>query len=166
MDLSGKSLATPAHVPPAALLGSEGLWHWLDEARISLAFTTYQTHRLFLLGRHPEGRLAVNVRLFDRPTGLCADRARLVMATRHSIWQLENRLGPGEVWQGCDRLYVPAVAHITGDLDVHDVALDKNQSLLFINTAFSCLATVRPGYSFEPVPRLSPTLSVCRMRGQ
>jgi uncharacterized protein (TIGR03032 family) len=43
------------------------------------------------------------------------------------------------------------VSYTTGDLNVHDVVVDKNQQLLFINTDFSCLARLRTGFSFEPV---------------
>jgi len=34
---------------------------------------------------------------------------------------------------------------------VHDVVVDGTGRLLFVNTDFSCLATLRAGYSFEPV---------------
>ena len=135
------------------MYGAGELWNWLTESHISLAFTTYQTNRLFLIGCKPEGRLAVNERLFDKPMGLYAHWDRLYMATRYQIWQLENRLAPDETYQGCDRLYIPSQSHTTGDINVHDVVVDHNQQLLFINTSFSCLAALRPGYSFEPVWR-------------
>lgn len=83
--------------------------------------------------------------------GLYVDQDRLVMSTRYSIWRLENRLAAGETYQGCDALYVPSVSYITGDLNVHDVTVDKNQRLIFINTDFSCLATLRSGFSFDPI---------------
>lgn len=130
---------------------SARLWQWLQESRASLAFTTYQTNRLLLVGCKPEGRIAVHERVFDKPMGLYASEDGLVMSTRHAIWQLENRLAPGELHAGCDRLYVPARSHTTGDLNVHDVVLDKHGDILFINTDFSCLARLRAGYSFEPV---------------
>lgn len=132
------------------MVGSDGLWNWFNELRVSLAFTTYQTNRLFLIGCKAGGRLAVNERLFDRPMGLYVRNDSLYMACRYQIWQLENRLTAGETYLGCDRLYVPSVAHTTGDLNVHDVVMANNK-LLFINTAFSCLATLRAGFSFEPV---------------
>ena len=137
--------------PKISMVGSDGLWHWLNELHISLAFTTYQTNRLFLIGCKPEGRLTVNERLFDKPMGLYAHNDSLYMACRYQLWQLENRLAAGETHQGGDRLYVPSVAYTTGDLNVHDVVMAKNQQLLFINTDFSCVATLSPGYSFEPV---------------
>ena len=137
--------------PEVSMVGSDGLWPWLNALQISLGFTTYQTNRLFLIGCKPDGRLSVNERLFDKPMGLYALNDSLYMACRYQLWQLENRLAAGETHQGCDRLYVPSVSYTTGDLNVHDVVVDKNQKLLFINTDFSCLATLRPGFSFEPV---------------
>jgi len=143
--------STTCAQPEVSMTGSDGLWSWLNELQISLGFTTYQTNRLFLVGCKPEGRLSVNERLFDKPMGLYAQNDRLYMACRYQIWQLENRLAVGETHLGGDRLYVPSVAYTTGDLNVHDVVVDKNQKLLFINTDFSCLATLRSGFSFEPI---------------
>jgi uncharacterized protein (TIGR03032 family) len=131
--------------------GSEHLYRWLDTEQISLAFTTYQTNRLFLVGRKENGHLAVNERLFDRPMGLYASDDTLTMATRYQIWQLENRLAKDEQHQGGDRLYVPSQSHTTGDLNVHDVVVTQKQEILFINTDFSCLATLQAGFSFAPV---------------
>ena len=69
--------------PEVSMAGSDGLWHWLNELQISLGFTTYQTNRLFLIGCKPEGRLAVNERLFDKPMGLYAENDSLYMACRY-----------------------------------------------------------------------------------
>lgn len=134
-----------------AIQGSDGFWCWLDYQNISLAFTTYQSNRLFLVGRNPEGRLAVNERLFDKPMGLCGRDNRLYMACRYQLWQFDNRLSVGETQRGADALFVPGTAHTTGDLNVHDVVATPDYQLLFINTDFSCLATLCPGYSFEPL---------------
>jgi uncharacterized protein (TIGR03032 family) len=136
-----------------SMIGSEGLWSWLDAQKISLAFTTYQTNRLFLVGCKPEGRLGVNERLFDKPMGLYLCKDSLFMACRYQIWQLENRLAECETHLGYDRLYVPSIAYTTGDLNVHDVVMTNEQKLIFINTDFSCLSTLKPGYSFDPLWR-------------
>ncbi|MEB3336341.1 MAG: TIGR03032 family protein, partial [Leptolyngbyaceae bacterium] len=127
------------------------LHNWLHQNQISLAFTTYQTNRLVLVGRNPQGRLALQERLFDKPMGLYADRDQIYMSTRYQIWRLDNRLAAGETHHGSDRLYVPTQGYTTGDLNVHDVVLDATGVPLFINTDFSCLATLKSGYSFEPV---------------
>ena len=133
--------------------GSARLSAWLAEQRISLAFTTYQTGKLFLLGRHPDGRLAVNERTFNRAMGLWADGQTIWLSTRYQLWRLENLLRPDELYQGCDRLYVPKVANTTGDLDIHDVAVDPTGRPVFVATSFGCLATLADRASFTPLWR-------------
>ncbi|MEO0827554.1 MAG: TIGR03032 family protein, partial [Cyanobacteria bacterium J06642_9] len=124
---------------------------WLAEQQLSLAFTTYQTNRLFCVGTAAEERLALHERLFDKPMGLFAQGETLYMSTRYQLWQFDNLLAPGELRSGCDRLYFPKTAHTTGDLNVHDVVMDGKGELLFVNTDFSCLARLSPDYSFEPL---------------
>ena len=124
---------------------------WLAAEKLSLAFTTYQTNRLIFIGCKPNGRLSVHERLFDKPMGLYAAEDYLYMSTRYQIWRFDNLLQPGEKYEECDRLYVPRTAQITGDLNVHDLVLDNAQQLIFVNTDFSCLATISPDYSFVPL---------------
>ncbi len=126
---------------------------WLGEQRVSLAFTTYQTGKLFVLGRHPDGRLAVNERNFARCMGLWADGQTMWAASHYQLWRFENLLRPGETYQGCDRLYVPKVGHTTGDLDIHDVAVDAAGRVVFVATLFGCLATLSDRASFTPLWR-------------
>ena len=141
----------PDKLPPVIMKGSDHLYQWLNDEKISLAFTTYQTNRLFLVGCKPNGRLAVNERLFDKPMGLYACKESLYMVTRYQIWELENRLAKNELHQGYDRLYVPSRSYTTGDLNVHDLVVTEKKNILFINTDFSCLATLQTGFSFAPL---------------
>ena len=60
-------------------------------------------------------------------------------------------LAPGQKRDGFDRLYVPQVSYITGDIDIHDIAIDKQGRIIFVNTLFCCLATVSHTHSFAPV---------------
>ena len=124
---------------------------FLAEQQISLAFTTYQAGKLFLLGRHPAGRLAVFERTFDRCMGLWADGQTLWMSSRCQLWRFENALRPGEMYQGHDRLYVPRAGYTTGDLDVHDVAVGAAGNVVFVATGFNCLAALSKRYSFTPL---------------
>lgn len=137
--------------PPLAITVSRHFLAWLDEARVSLAFTTYQTNRLFLIGLKPDGSLSAFERAFDRPMGLTASAERLYVSTRWQIWRFDDALPTGVEYNGYDRLYVPRVAHTTGDLDVHDLALDEDGRLIFVNTAYSCVATLSERYSFTPL---------------
>jgi uncharacterized protein (TIGR03032 family) len=139
--------------PWATVFGSPRLSAWLTEHRVSLAFTTYQTGKLFLLGRYPDGRLSVFERTFDRAMGLWADGLTLWLGTRYQLWRFANLLRPGETHQGHDRLYVPKVGHTTGDLDVHDIAVDGTGRVVFVATGFGCLATLALRASFTPLWR-------------
>jgi protein O-GlcNAc transferase len=159
-----------AKATPLEVRVSRHFLSWLSEVGASLAFTTYQTNRLFLIGMKPEGRLSIFERHFDRPMGLHATPERLWMSTRWQLWQLANALPPGEQHEGFDRLYVPRRADTTGDLDVHDIALDASGRVVFVNTAYSCLATLSERYSFAPlwqprfISRLAPE-DRCHLNG-
>jgi len=84
--------------------------------------------------------------------GLCAAGPEsLWMSSLFQLWRLENALEPGRDHDGFDRLYVPRVAYTTGDLDVHDIAVDGDGRVVFVNTLFSCLATVSDRHSFVPL---------------
>jgi uncharacterized protein (TIGR03032 family) len=139
--------------PWVEVIGSPHLPAWLAEHQVSLAFTTYQTGKLFLLGRHPEGGLAVFERTFNRGMGLWADGQTLWLSTMYQLWRFENLLRPGEAYQAHDRLYVPKVAYTTGDLDIHDVAVDATGRPVFVATSFGCIATVSERFSFTPLWR-------------
>jgi uncharacterized protein (TIGR03032 family) len=137
--------------PELELTGSRQFTSWLAEQRASLAFTTYQAGKLFLIGMREDGRLSVFERTFNRCMGLWGDAQTLYMSTLYQLWRLENALEAGEMHDGHDRLYVPRLAWTIGDVDAHDVAVDGEGRVVFVNTLFSCLATVSERYSFVPL---------------
>jgi uncharacterized protein (TIGR03032 family) len=139
--------------PRLEILSSRGLPGWLADTNTSLAFTTYQAGKLFLLGLQPDRRLSLFERSFNRCMGLCAHGDALWLSTLYQVWRLENALPAGHVQDGHDRLYVPRVAHTTGDLDVHDLAVTSAGQVVFVNTLFSCLATLSDRASFVPLWR-------------
>ena len=130
---------------------SPDLVGWLTRERISLAFTTYQSQKLFLLGALPEGRPAVCERTFPNCMGLWSDGQTLWLATKYQIWRFANALNPGHLHEGRDRLFVPRTGYTTGDLDVHDLAIEDTGRLVFVNTKFGCLATLDDRASFKPL---------------
>lgn len=139
--------------PWVGITASGGLPAWLAEQRVSLAFTTYQSAKLFLIGRGPDVRLSAFERTFDRCMGLCASSATLWLSTRFQLWRLENALQPGHVYQGYDRLYVPRVGYTTGDLDGHDVAVEASGRVVFVATRLNCLAAPSERVNFTPLWR-------------
>lgn len=138
-----------------ALSASRGFPAWLASQGASLAFTTYQAGKLFLIGVRPDGQLSVFERSFPRCMGLAvSDDARsLLLATRHQIVRFDDVVaGDGEA-DGYDALYAPHAIWITGDVDAHDLAFDGQRRPVFVNTLFGCLATVSDGHSFRPLWR-------------
>src|SRR5262249_27421708 len=124
---------------------------WLAESKASLAFSTYQAGKLFLIGVKPDGNLSINERSFPRSMGLCYSGRTLCLATLYQVWRFENAIEPGQAYPDYDALFVPRVGYTTGDLDVHDIALDPLGRIVFVNTLFGCLARVSERHSFVPL---------------
>lgn len=137
--------------PAFDLTTSRQFTSWLAEQKASIAFTTYQAGKVFFIGLQPQGRLSVFERSLARCMGLAAHGNSLYISTLYQIWRFENVLAPGVNQDGYDRLYVPKVSHVTGDLDVHDLAVDAGGRLIFVNTLFGCLATTDETASFRPI---------------
>jgi uncharacterized protein (TIGR03032 family) len=139
----------PTQLTAAHISCSRGLPEWLNANQVSLAFTSYQTGRLYLVGIDSDRRMAVHEVGTGRAMGLWADQQRLVLATAFQIWRFENILPAGQTMGGADRYYVPRAAHTTGELDIHDVAVLGDGRIVFVNTLYSCLALLSPVYAFR-----------------
>lgn len=131
---------------------SRGFGAWLQANRLSLAFTSYQTGQLFLVGLLPNGRVSFNQQNFTRAMGVCYKKGRLYLGTHHQLWRLENMLRPGEIANGHhDLVLVPRNAQVTGDIDIHELDIDAQGKVVFVNTRYSCLATPDIVHSFRPI---------------
>ena len=125
---------------------------WLTQQQISLACTTYQTRRLMFIVTVPEtNRIWAFWRIFDRAMGLYCTRDRIYLSSKYQLWQLDNVLAEGGQHQGYDRLYIPRSGYATGDIDIHDIVVDKNNQIIFISTLFNCSATVSDRHSCKPL---------------
>lgn len=139
-----------------ALSSSRYFPEWLAATGGSLAFTTYQAGKLFLLGVKPDGTLSVFERSFPRCMGLgvSADGRHFALATHYQVQRFDNVVPPGQVSpDGYDALYAPHAGWVTGDVDAHDIGFAADGRPLFVNTLFSCLARVSDAHSFTPVWR-------------
>lgn len=143
----------PSEAQPLEITGSRLFGAWLGDMGVSLGFTTYQAGRLFLVGVAPDGRLSVFQRALPRCMGMAAHRGSLYVATLYELFRFEDALTAGADPEGYDRVYLPQVGYITGDVDIHDVAVDASGRPVFANTLFSCLATVSESHSFVPLWR-------------
>lgn len=119
---------------------------------MSLAVTSYQTGQLILLGALGSGHLSMHERNFVRAMGVAASSTRLYLATVAHVWRLENVLEAGQVANvQYDALYFPRAAFTTGDVDVHELAVQNSGQLIFVNTKYCCLSTLSEKHSFKPL---------------
>jgi uncharacterized protein (TIGR03032 family) len=152
--------------------GSRHFIDWLSDLRTSLAFSTYQTGKIFFLGRKPDRGLAVFERTFNHCMGLWAspDSQTLWLSSKFQVWRFERASAavvpyqrsptdgddtgnPAWTDRGYDVAYVPRVGYTTGDIDVHDIAVGTDGRVLFVCTLFGCLATLSERASFQPLWR-------------
>ncbi len=112
-----------------------------EQLRISLVVSTYQAGKVLL------------VRGFAKPMGLAADGARLTIGGTNTVWYYRNvpavaqKIEPAGKYDGC---YLPRRLHVTGDIDIHELAWDKEGELWVVNTRFGCLCTLDADHSFHP----------------
>jgi uncharacterized protein (TIGR03032 family) len=137
--------------PPYDLKCSDGFAAWLHAFGIALAVTTYQIGKLFLIGAPSPDQLSVTERTFDRCLGVAASGQTLILAGLNAIYRFQNVVPGGQMLEGHDAVYVPQVAWYTGDVFTHDVGVLPSGRPIFVNTLFSCLATVDESSSFRPV---------------
>lgn len=103
------------------------------------------------MGLQSSGKLSLFERTLNRCMGLWATERTLYLSSLYQLWRFENALEIGQSYNGYDRLFVPQLGYLTGDLDIHDLVIDNSGRLVFVNTLFSCLATVSEEHSFIPL---------------
>ncbi len=129
---------------------SGGLLARLANLNISIAFSSYQSGLLYLIGRNREGGINVHQAGMPKPMGLCIeDDGSLTMTAGFQIMRFENVLeADQQINNQFDACYVPRTVYVTGHLDAHDVGVDKQGRPIFVNTRYNCLATVSTRHRF------------------
>lgn len=122
-----------------------------------LIVSTYQAGKLVIL--RPDGAsINTHFRTFDRPMGLAADAQRIALGTRVEIAEFRNMPAVAARLSDPprhDAVYLARRGHVTGAIDIHEMAWDRSGDLWFVNTLFSCLCTLDTKSSF--VPRWRPS---------
>ena len=131
---------------------SRGLAGWLGQHRLSLAITSYQSGRIYLVGSDQKGRVSFFERIFERAMGVVGNAQRIYLGGLYQLWRFENVLRPNELIHGqFDKCYVPRNAQTIGDLDIHELGIQSNGKVVFVNTKYSCLAELSQTHSFKAV---------------
>jgi uncharacterized protein (TIGR03032 family) len=150
-DLPNPSV--PAAVPETVTYSSSpGLGAFLISLNASLAISSYQSGKFYLIGGKPGGGLGVHDRFFRKAMGICTAPNTIVLATLFQIIRFENALkGDEKINHTFDACFVPRNCHVTGVLDAHDVGITAGGEVVFVNTRFNCLAKTSPAHSFKPI---------------
>jgi uncharacterized protein (TIGR03032 family) len=153
------AVTAPAEIPAEGeeLLSvqTESLGPLFAELGMSLAVSTYQAGKLIML-RHQGGVVATHFRNCTKPMGLAAVPGMLVVGALGEIQfysDVKDNCGRIESDRAHDACFVPRMSHSTGDIDIHDLAVGKDNVPWFINTRFSALCTIGGSTSFRPVWR-------------
>lgn len=150
---------------------SKGLRQWLLDNRTSFAVSSYQSGRLILVGAMDNGTVSIHQQRYDRVMGLCWSSNRLYLAARQFVWRLEDiSAAAQQPATSFDVVLAPRDAYTTGNIDVHEMAVDADGRLIMVNTLYSCLATLDQTHSFRPIwkPKFISQLAPedrCHMNG-
>jgi uncharacterized protein (TIGR03032 family) len=172
-----------APTPPASRVGTEdpgplraghtpNFPALLRQLGASLLVTTYQAGKLVLV-RDEGDHLNTHFRAFPSPMGMALDGDRLALGTHMQVWEFVNvpavtaKLDPPDRHDGC---FLPRSSHVTGNIQIHEMAWGSGSEVWVVNTRFSCLCTLDRSASFTPrwrppfVRALEPT-DRCHLNG-
>jgi uncharacterized protein (TIGR03032 family) len=141
-------------LPNAALrsVHTTSLPDLFERLHISLVISTYQAGKI-ILARSDGGVLNTHFRSFAKPMGIAANCDRLTVGGANTVWEYRNvpavarKLAPLGKHDAC---YIPRRLHVTGDIDIHEMAYDQHGELWVVNTRFCCLCTLDADHSFSP----------------
>jgi uncharacterized protein (TIGR03032 family) len=144
----------------------------LRQLGASLLVTTYQAGKLVIV-RDEGDHLNTHFRMLQAPMGMALDGSRLAIGTSIQIWEYVDvpavaaKLDPPGRHDGC---FLPRSCHVTGNIQIHEMAWGIGAELWVVNTRFSCLCTIDRTASFTPrwrppfVSALEPT-DRCHLNG-
>jgi uncharacterized protein (TIGR03032 family) len=144
----------------------------LRQLGASLLVTTYQAGKLVMV-RDEGDHLNTHFRSFQAPMGMALSGDRLAIGTKIQVWEfvdvpaVTGKLEPPGRHDAC---FLPRSCHVTGNIQIHEMAWGTGGALWVVNTRFSCLCTLDGSASFAPqwrppfVTALEPT-DRCHLNG-
>jgi len=144
----------------------------LRQLGVSLLVTTYQAGKLVMV-RDEGDHLNTHFRGFQAPMGMALSGDRLAVGTKIQVWEFIDvpavtaKIEPPGRHDAC---FLPRSSHVTGNIQIHEMAWGSGGALWVVNTRFSCLCTLDPSASFTPrwrppfVSALEPT-DRCHLNG-
>ena len=124
----------------------------LRHLKISLLVTNYQGGNLISVRADGPG-INTHYAQFPKPMGLAVNGDRMLLGTETGVREFRNipsvaaRLVPPGRHDG---VYVYRKHHVTGNINIHEMAIGADNECWFVNTRFSCLCTLDAESSFKP----------------
>ncbi|NJK83277.1 MAG: TIGR03032 family protein, partial [Saprospiraceae bacterium] len=138
---------------PFSCIYSPNLAELLGQMRCSIAVSTFQAGKVLFLSPKNDEEMVLLPRTFHKAMGLALQGDQMAVATKSEVVLLKNVPALAHTYpkkpNTYDALYVPRTTYYTGAVDIHDLHFGK-QELWAVNTSFSCLCTIEPGFSFTP----------------
>lgn len=129
----------------------------LSRLGASLLVSTYNAGQLILLRAQPDGLLNTHFCALAKPMGFALDHEKLAVGSAFQIWEYRNMQAVAPKVKGPaahDAAYLARNIHVTGDIDIHEMAYGADDQLWLVNTRMSCLCTLDRAHSI--VPRWRP----------
>jgi uncharacterized protein (TIGR03032 family) len=129
----------------------------LEEQGISLLISTYQAGKL-IVARNDDGKLDAQFRDIVKPMGIAVGKGQIAIGAKGEVLFFQNLPGDYsklERSEKTDACFIQRYGHLTGEIDIHEMAFDVDGRIWFINTRFSALCTIDGNPSFVPAWRPS-----------
>jgi uncharacterized protein (TIGR03032 family) len=153
--MSNKTNGSTGKQDPLRSVYTDSFPKLLDQLGISLAVSTYQAGKVILV-RNDGGQLNTHFRNFHKPMGIALHKNRLTVGGANTVWQYRNMPAVAPKLEPAgrhDAAYMPRNIHVTGDIDIHEMAYDADDKLWLVNTKFCTLSHLDEEHSFVPVWR-------------
>jgi uncharacterized protein (TIGR03032 family) len=128
----------------------------LQKLKSSLLVTTTMPANMLAVVRASDAGLHTDFVELKGPMGIAADSKCILVGGRDRVYEFRNMptlMGDPRALSDRDAVYLMRNVHITGGVDMHDMAFGGNECWC-ANTRFSCLSTLDHEHSF--VPRWRP----------
>ncbi len=122
----------------------------LESENINLLISTYQNNCLFTVSAKNK-KLSVDFSKFERPMGLFTKDNSFYLGGKYQIWRFNNVVPTGSFHEQNSHIFIPHVSWTTADVDSHDIVVEDDGRLVFVNTLYSCLCTTTEESNFIPI---------------
>ncbi len=140
-------------LPPFHCSYTPAMAELIAQLNCSLILSTYQAGKVIFLSSDGE-RIIQLPRTFNTPMGVAIKNNLLAIACKEQVIISAN--SPDLAWNypvkpNCyDSMFVPRAIYFTGLLSMHDLAWVED-SLVGVNTQFSCLCLIDHTFNFKPI---------------